>query len=93
MRRHRETRLVQGTSTTRPCRLPPTDCRYVVIGRVVEGGDALAAIAALPVVAVPGQGEGMAASREKACAYGGADSFCAQGKPLRKLQLARAKLL
>jgi len=45
------------------------------------------------VVAVPGQGEGMAASREKACAYGGADAFCAQGKPLRKLQLARAKLL
>jgi len=69
------------------------DDEYVVIGRVVEGGDALAAIAALPVVAVPGQGEGMAASREKACAYGGADAFCAQGKPLRKLQLARAKLL
>mmetsp|Transcript_28062 Transcript_28062/g.78258 ORF Transcript_28062/g.78258 Transcript_28062/m.78258 type:complete len:187 (+) Transcript_28062:634-1194(+) len=53
----------------------------------------VAAMGALPVVSVPGQGEGMASSREKACTYGGTNSFCAQAKPLKKLQLARARML
>mmetsp|Transcript_28063 Transcript_28063/g.78263 ORF Transcript_28063/g.78263 Transcript_28063/m.78263 type:complete len:145 (+) Transcript_28063:500-934(+) len=72
---------------------PSADNDDIVIGRVIEGGEVVAAMGALPVVSVPGQGEGMASSREKACTYGGTNSFCAQAKPLKKLQLARARML
>jgi len=47
----------------------------------------------LLIFLLPLQGEGMNSSREKACTYGGANSFCAQAKPLKKLQLGRATLL
>ena len=119
---------------------PEYDAEYAVIGRVVDGMEALAELDALPVVVradsappnatrgrprlpAPGQlvpliarvrcararsyavcaaeqkaaevlnVEAASGSREKACAYGSANSYCAQNKPLRKVTLLRTAVL
>lgn len=68
---------------------------YVVIGRVLEGLDVVAQLDAATVVrAADVLGvEAATASREKACAYGSANSYCAQNKPLKKITLVRATVL
>ena len=76
---------------------PASDADYVVIGRVVDGLDTLAALDALPVVkaaAMMGQSDrGAEGSREKSCAYGSTEAYCSQLKPLKKVTLARAAVL
>lgn len=72
------------------------DADYVVIGRVLEGMAVLEEMDALPVVRaaeVFSQGEGASASRAKACAYGSANQYCSQLKPLKKLVLSRIAVL
>ena len=68
---------------------------YVVIGRVLEGMDSVAALDALPVVKAADalNVEAASNSREKACAYGSANSYCAQNKPLRKVLLLRVAVV
>ena len=68
---------------------------YAVIGKVIDGFESVAALDALPVVkaAEALNVEAASAPREKACAYGSANAYCAQGKPLRKVTLVRAAVL
>ena len=76
---------------------PASDADYVVIGRVVDGLETVAALDALPVVkaaAMMGQSDrGAEGSREKSCAYGSTEAYCSQLKPLKKVTLARAAVL
>jgi cyclophilin family peptidyl-prolyl cis-trans isomerase len=72
--------------------LPELDASAVVIGEVLEGMDALQYLNDLPVVNYTGQGAGSDASRSKQCFYGSADTFCSQGKPIKKCTLATAVL-
>ena len=77
---------------------PKQDADFVVIGRVMDdkGLDVIKTLDAMPVVraaAMMGQGDGASASRESACAYGSANSYCSQNKPLKKITLARASML
>ena len=51
--------------------------------------DALPVVKAAEVLNV----EAASSSREKACAYGSANSYCAQNKPLRKVTLLRTAVL
>jgi cyclophilin family peptidyl-prolyl cis-trans isomerase len=77
---------------------PEYDDDFAVIGRVLdeESLTSVRYLASVPVVKAAdafGQGEGSSASREKACAYGSPNAYCAQLKPLRKVTLQRASLL
>jgi cyclophilin family peptidyl-prolyl cis-trans isomerase len=65
---------------------------HVVIGEVVEGMGDLMYLNGLPVVNYAGQGAGSEASRAKQCFYGSADTFCSQGKPLKKCTLSTVVL-
>jgi len=65
---------------------------HAVIGEVLEGMDDLLYLNDLPVVNYAGQGAGSDASRAKQCFYGSADTFCSQGKPLKKCTLSTAVL-
>ena len=79
--------------TTAPS--PEDDGDFAVIGRVIEGADALAALDALPVVKAADalNVEAASGSREKACQYGSPNAYCAQNKPLRKVTLVRVAVL
>ena len=80
-----------------PAAAPELDDAYVVIGRALDA-ESLATISAMDVLPVVkaadifGQREGSDKSRAKACAYGSANSYCSQLKPLKKLTLVRASV-
>ena len=79
--------------TTAPT--PDFDDEFIVIGRVLEGADAVAALDALPVVKAADV-LGVApptASRASACEYSNPQPFCAQNKPLKKVTLLRTAVL
>ena len=75
--------------------LPEYDEDFAVIGRVVEGMDSIAALDQLTVVKAADAFniEATTASRAKACQYDSPQPFCAQGKPLHKVTLARVSAL
>jgi len=79
--------------TTGPA--PEYDSDFAVIGRVLDGMDALAELDAIPVVKAADAFNVADASqsREKACAYDSPQPFCAQSKPLRKVTLLRTAVL
>ena len=79
--------------TTAPT--PEYDADYMVIGRVIDGMETVEALDAVPVVKAADilDVEAASASRAKACAYGSANSYCSQNKPLKKILLVRTAVL
>ena len=72
--------------------LPELDGTNTVIGEVISGAEGLLILGSIPVVSYAGQGEGASAPRSKQCFYGSADTYCSQGKPLKKVILSRVGL-
>ena len=62
---------------------------------MLEGIESVAALDMVPVVKAAEilDVEAASASRAKACAYGSANSYCSQNKPLKKIVLMRTAVL
>lgn len=66
------------------------DADHIVIGRVVEGLDTLAALNAIPVVQnTLGKGGATRSAPSRACRYGSQELFCNEFKPLKKILISR----
>jgi cyclophilin family peptidyl-prolyl cis-trans isomerase len=79
-----------------PSAAPEFDKDYVVIGRVIDGTDAVQRLSEVAVVKAAeqlGQGDGATASRAKVCSYGSAAAYCSQNKPLQKVMLRNVAVL
>jgi len=70
-----------------------TASSYAVIGEVLEGLDDLLYLNELPVVKYVGQSAAATdVSRSKRCFYGSGETFCSQGRPLKKCTLTAVVL-
>ena len=74
---------------------PEYDADNIVIGRVVDGMQSVAALDAMPVVKAADAFniDGPRVSRASACEYSNPQPFCAQNKPLKKILLLKAAVL
>ena len=72
------------------------DQENVVVGRVVEGMDAVERLNALPVVKSTikaSGGENKKAAPTRACRYGGKELYCNENKPLKKVLISSSGVL